>query len=328
MKATPSSGALFGPDVRGSDVALGTTAALAVVLGGLLGVASTSGQPTTTEQTPIVREGEVAVAVRPVSESPPSSSPSPAVPGAPSTATPGVGAASLGPSEPLPDGVEPLGPGAPATEVPPRPADAPPPSRGPLPPRPQGGIKALPRIAPPTTSLHGLDSEAPTEPGFGVGGPGVAPGSADPETSPDDPYAYVDPALEKPGASPAQGGLVGGGGEDPAGDEGDPLAARAVVAYRQRLQRWLSSQFVVRGTGLGAAELRKLSVQARIKLDAERTVVDYTIEGKPHPALAAAAREALDDVKGQQAPPLPEHYPGPLQSWVRVTFVCTEDRCD
>lgn len=327
MRATVE---LLGPDVRPSDLVFGASVALAVVFGAGVGMAMTAVEVPASDPTPIVGAHEVAVAVRPVSV-PSGGSPGPKVFGATSDVAPSGGPPSvvpgLEPAGPASDGTEPLGPGPAATSVAPRPADAPAPTTGPLPPRPVGGIKALPRISPPTTPLDGLGGDAPTEPGFGVGGPGVAPGTADPATSPNDPYAYVDPTLEKPGGGSVGAGLVGGGGEEPTGDEGDPLAARAVAAYRQRLQRWLSDQFVVTGTGLGADALSKLSVRARIQLDADRTVVGYAIEGKPHPALEAAARKVLEDVEGQQAPPLPEHYPGPLQSWIRITFVCTEDRC-
>jgi hypothetical protein len=316
---------VFGPDILPSDILFASSVALAVFVGAALGVAMKTERPPAPE--PLLAQHEVAVAVRPVSKTPGRRSGSAVSSTTPSTAPASPSIPGLAPTAPPSDGTEPLGPGPAATAVAPRPADAPPPSTGPLPPRPVGGIKELPRIDPPTTPLDGIDPDAATEPGFGVGGPGVAPGTADPETSPNDPYAYVDPALEQPGAGDGGAGLVGGGGEEPEGDEGDPLAARAVAAYRQRLQRWLSSQFSVTGTGLSAAELGKLSVRARIKLDEDRIVIDYAIEGDPHPALDAAARKVLDDVKGQQAPALPEHYPGPLQSWIRVTFVCSEDRC-
>ncbi len=329
MRAAPwpwSPEHLLGPDIRPSDVALAISVSLAVV-GGAFSVAMTSRGAPGSEPMPIVSEHEVAIAVQPMSK-PPGRGSGGVVTGPPSTDARSPAVPGAAPIDPQPGGTDPPGPGPAATVVPPRPVDAPAAPSGSPPPRPKGGIKPLPRLAPPKTSLHGLDPNAPTEPGFGVGGPGVAPGTADPATSPNDPYAYVDPALEQPGAAYGGAGLLGGGGEESPGDEADPLAARAVAAYRQRLQRWLSRRFTVTGTGLGTAKLGKLSVRARIKLDADRTVLDYAIEGKPHPALDAAARKALDDVKGQQAPALPEHHPGPLQPWIRITFVCTEDRCD
>ena len=338
MRSTPlllPSVELLGPDVRASDLVFGIAVAVAVVVGGTLGVATAAPRSSASDTASIVAANEVVVAVRPVAKAPADASGE--TPGAtagprdPATDVPSSTTPSLPPTsdDVSQDDVEPLGPGPAATAVAERPADAPAPTTDPLPPRPEGGIKSLPRLAPPTTPVHELGSDAPTEPGFGVGGPGIAPGTADPDDSPNDPYAYVDPALEQPGAAGGVGaGLVGGGGDEPTGDDADPLAARAVAAYRQRLQRWLSEQFVVTGTGLSAAQLAKLSVRARIKLDADRNVVDYALEGKAHPAFDAAARRVLEDVKGQQAPPLPAHYPGPLQSWIRVTFVCTEDRCD
>jgi hypothetical protein len=109
---------------------------------------------------------------------------------------------------------------------------------------------------------------------------------------------------------------------------GDPLAQRAVSAYRQRLGRWLQKRFVVTDSGLSSEVLGNAKVQAKIEIDEELRVVGYEIEPGAPEAMAAAAKRALEQVVGQTVPPLPEYYPGPLQRWVRVTFVCTEDACN
>lgn len=166
----------------------------------------------------------------------------------------------------------------------------------------------------------------PTAPGFGPGGPGVAPGPGEPGQSPNDPYAYVDPSLERPGA--VADGLIGGNDIEPTAPEPNAAAARAVAAYRQRLQRWLSAHFVVSGTGLSREELRKLSIQATLIVDDHRTLVRYEVHANGNAALAVAARRALDAVVGQALPSPPEHYPGPLQRRIAVKFVCTEATCD
>jgi hypothetical protein len=205
-----------------------------------------------------------------------------------------------------------------STQVPPRPVDAPPPSAV-LPERPSGGIRGLPRIEPAESRpLPRLNELA----GFGRGGPAVAPGEADRETSPKDPYAYVDPAREDPAASGS--GMVTDG--EGAG-EGDPLAARAVAAYRQRLQRWLSLHFFVTDSGLSREALAGAKIRATLEIDDDRIVVGHSLAPGGHPALRAAAQRALERVRGQPVPEPPQHYPGPLQRSISVTFTCTEETC-
>ena len=313
-------------DLRRSDVALGVLVAGLVVGTTAAGVAEGASQPA-----PILAEGEVAVRVRPVPDAPPKiPTPTPTVTGptGPTTridpnapprdpnAIPGpssIPGAAVGPSN-----------GAPAIgSVPPRPADAPPPTNV-LPPRPRGGIKALPRVSgPEAPALPGVA----TEPGFGPGGPGVAPGTADPEDSPDDPYAYVDPSLEDPGAEPGGPGLVGG--TEPTAEPGlSPAEEHAIAIFRQRLQRWISIHFIVSGAGLTAKERDGATVRAVIVLDDTRHLVNYTVDDGGHPALRAAAEDALQVLLGTRAPEPPIHYPGPVQQRIRVTFRCTEATCD
>lgn len=309
-------------DLRRSDVALGVLVAAFVVGTTAAGIAEGASQPA-----PILAEGEVAVRVRPV---PPPRAPTPTaartVPrstGSTGSSVPADPAAIPGTSPSAGIAVGPPN-GSPAIgSVPPRPADAPPPTTV-LPPRPRGGIKPLPRVSnPEVPALPGVA----TEPGFGPGGPGVAPGTADPKDSPDDPYAYVDPSLEDPGAVAGGPGLVGG--TDPPGEPGlSPAEEHAVAIFRQRLQRWISIHFIVSNAGLTAKERDGATVRAVIVLDDTRRLVDYTVEDGGHPALRAAAEDALQVLLGTRAPEPPIHYPGPVQPRIRVTFRCTEATCD
>jgi hypothetical protein len=293
-------------DVRPSDIALGFLTAL-LVLGGTV-VSISSAELGTFDEDSVLAPGEIAVAVEPVDASAieptmdDSTSPDDAVP-IPPKASPSLAG--------------PLG----TTPVPPRPDDAPAPAPpAARPERPRDGIRGLPRIESPSEPpLVGLDDLL----GFGRGGPAVAPGDADPSTSPKDPYAYVDPSQEDPGA-------VGPGavGDDDAEPGGDPLAARALAAYRQRLQRWLSVHFFVTDSGLSRDALRKAKIRATIVIDDDRIVVGHSIQPGGHPALEAAARRALERVMGQPVPDPPEHYPGPLQRSISVTFTCTEETCN
>ena len=311
-------------DLRRSDVALGVLVAALTVGGTAAGVASGE-----IETAPLLAEGEIAVPIRPVFEpQPPRETPpprppsaSPVVPAPPEDPSPPPDAAPLGSPSSKPAVVtEPADPSLPAVgAVPPRPVDAPRPT-GTLPPRPKGGIKALPRLSnPDAPALPGIA----TEPGFGPGGPGVAPGSAEPEDSPDDPYAYVDPSLEDPTADPGAPGVVGGTEPAP-----DPAAEHAIAIFRQRLQRWISVHFVVSGAGLTAEERDGATVRAVLVLDEDRRLVDYSVDASGHPALRSAAGDALQILLGTRAPEPPEHYPGPVQRRIRVTFRCTESTCD
>jgi hypothetical protein len=289
-------------DLRRGDIALGVFTATFALACMIVGVAFV--EVSVLDEPPsFLAPGEIAVAIHPVSSS--------AVD--PSIDTASVEASTTLPSVTLPSSSH----GAPgSTLVPPRPADAPAPSAS-RPERPSGGIRSLPRIdGPKEPSLVGLDDLL----GFGRGGPAVAPGDADPAKSPNDPYAYVDPTQKDPAATGQ--GVVDGD------DAGDPLAARALAAYRQRLQGWLSAHFYVTNSGLSKDALRKAKIRATLEITEARIVVGHTIEPGGHPALEAAARRALDRVMGQPVPEPPQHYPGPLQRSISVTFTCTEDTCN
>jgi hypothetical protein len=138
----------------------------------------------------------------------------------------------------------------------------------------------------------------------------------------------VDPATEDPNAPPNSGVVSDDDADANPNGTMDPLAARALAAYRQRLGHWLQQRFVLRDSGLSKEFLAKAVIRAKIEVSDEGVVIGYAIDPGGHPKLEAAARAALESVKGQRVPELPEHYPGPLQRWVRVKFVCTEDLCN
>lgn len=112
------------------------------------------------------------------------------------------------------------------------------------------------------------------------------------------------------------------------GTETDPLKARAVDLYRQRIIAWFSSRFRVAGSGLSQDELTKLRASASVELSADRHVKGYTLRSSGNPAFDAAARQTLDGAKGDAIPPPPENYPDTLQGSIQLTFVCRENRCD
>ncbi len=112
------------------------------------------------------------------------------------------------------------------------------------------------------------------------------------------------------------------------GTETDPLKARAVDLYRQRIIGWFASRFRVSGSGLSAADLARYKVGATVELSSDRHVSGYAITPSGNAAFDAAAHAALESAKGQQIPPPPENYPEMVQSAIHLTFVCREGRCD
>lgn len=170
--------------------------------------------------------------------------------------------------------------------------------------------------------------------------PPIAPETVPPPTSeppkprrprPNKPAQPQPPGEPPPSDEPAPEGAATDGGTDTEGDGGggpDPLGARAIAAYRERLIQWLAARFEVRGSGLTREELGRMRVSARIEISEDGLVQDYTILSADHPAFEAAARVALDAIKGEPVPPPPEYYPGALQRRIKVTFVCTDSTCD
>lgn len=112
------------------------------------------------------------------------------------------------------------------------------------------------------------------------------------------------------------------------GTEKDPLKARAVDLYRDRIRSWFSRRFRVSGSGLGAEEITKYRVSATISISTDRTVTSYDIVPSGHDAFDRAARVALDGAKGEAIPPPPENYPDIVQTRISLTFTCTPERCD
>ncbi len=152
-----------------------------------------------------------------------------------------------------------------------------------------------------------------------------------PETMkpPETPPPETTPPTPEPGppAEPTEP-VSDGEGEGPPSRGRDPLGDKAIAAYRERLIRWLSARFEVRGSGLTRAQLETMRAKAQIDISEDARVVGYTIVSADHPAFDAAARAALDAVKGEPVPPPPEFYPGALQRRIKVTFVCMESTCD
>lgn len=112
------------------------------------------------------------------------------------------------------------------------------------------------------------------------------------------------------------------------GKEMDPLKARAVDIYRDKIRGWFSRRFRVSGSGLSPEDIVKYRVSATVHLSNGRSVADYSIVPCGQVAFDEAARRALDSAKGDALPPPPENYPDIAQAQISLTFTCTPERCD
>jgi outer membrane biosynthesis protein TonB len=112
------------------------------------------------------------------------------------------------------------------------------------------------------------------------------------------------------------------------GKEMDPLKARAVDLYRDKIRGWFSRRFRVSGSGLSPEEIVKVRVSATVSLSNGRSVADFSIVSSGQPAFDNAARKALEGAKGEELPPPPENYPDIVQTQISLTFTCTPERCD
>jgi hypothetical protein len=112
------------------------------------------------------------------------------------------------------------------------------------------------------------------------------------------------------------------------GTEEDPLKARAVDLYRQRLRSWFSSRFRVSGSGLGPDEITKIRVGASVQITPDLRVSGYSMNPSGNAAFDAAAKAMLEGAKGQTLPSPPENYPDVVQGSINITLVCTPKTCD
>jgi hypothetical protein len=128
----------------------------------------------------------------------------------------------------------------------------------------------------------------------------------------------VDPEAEEEGD---EGGAVGG-------TEKDPLKARAISLYQQKLIAWFQRGFVPPLDAIPCPTLvtLKLSVQAHI--GADHIVTGYTVSGTSGNSIFdARVRERMEKTIGQEVPPPPPNYPDLAEAKVFPTFIGKNDKC-
>jgi hypothetical protein len=158
---------------------------------------------------------------------------------------------------------------------------------------------------------------------------------ADAGTPPPPPEAEVTkkvdtPVVEEVPDAGAPANVAQEGHEDGVkeGTETDPLKARAVDLYRDKIRGWFSRRFRVSGSGLPGDEITKFRVAATVTISPDRQVVGFHIVPSGQPAFDAAARAALEGAQGDTLPPPPANYPDIVQTQISLTFTCTPERCD
>lgn len=146
-------------------------------------------------------------------------------------------------------------------------------------------------------------------------------GVDDPEATPDGDAAESAAGTALPGLDDLQGGGGGGGGVS---DDGQA----ALASYRAILRRWIADRYRVKGSGLDPEALAGKKVELTLEIDGARTITGARAASTGDAAFDDAATRSLSSLTGQTLPEPPADYPGPLQSKVRVLFICKAEACD
>ncbi len=121
----------------------------------------------------------------------------------------------------------------------------------------------------------------------------------------------ADNSANAPDSGPV-GEVVGPGGPNGSkdGTETDPLKARALDLYRQKLLAWFNSRFRLPEGQIPCDELKKLSSSVSARVGGDRSVGGFTITRPSGNAVFDAKVQAtMDNLVGQELPPPPQNYP-------------------
>ena len=113
------------------------------------------------------------------------------------------------------------------------------------------------------------------------------------------------------------------------GTETDPLKARAVDLYRNRILAWFNARFRPPVDQIPCAELKELGASVTVLVGGDRSVSSYTITRPSGNAIFdGKVRSTLDALIGQELPPPPPLYPDILGSAVHPRLSGAGARCD
>jgi outer membrane biosynthesis protein TonB len=126
-----------------------------------------------------------------------------------------------------------------------------------------------------------------------------------------------DPNAEDEGA---EEGAVGG-------TEKDPLKARAISLYQQKLIAWFQRGFIPPLDAIPCPTLVTLKVKVVATIGPDRVVTAYTVTGTSGNSIFdARVRERMDKTIGQEVPPPPPNYPDLAEARVFPAFT-GKDSC-
>ena len=101
----------------------------------------------------------------------------------------------------------------------------------------------------------------------------------------------------------------------PDGTETDPLKARAVDLYKQKIAAWFNSRFKQPVDAIPCDTLKGLSARVRVSVGGERAITGFALTGSSGNAVFDGKVSAfLAGIVGQQLPPPPPLYPDILES--------------
>ena len=112
------------------------------------------------------------------------------------------------------------------------------------------------------------------------------------------------------------------------GKEKDPLKARAVDVYQQKLINWFKQGFTLPLDELDCATLVGLTARVTAQIGPGREVTGYTLESSGNPIFDARVRLAMEGRVGEIVPPPPPNYPELLEPVVHPTFQGKNEKCN
>jgi hypothetical protein len=128
-----------------------------------------------------------------------------------------------------------------------------------------------------------------------------------------------------PDTSPGPAASVAGAADGvKEGTETDPLKARQIDLYKQRIDRWFTMHFNVRGK-LAFDTLKTLSAGVVVTIAPDRTVASFAItRPSGNEVFDGELRSSLNSIRanGLELPPPPEAYPDILGQTLSLNFMC------
>ena len=114
------------------------------------------------------------------------------------------------------------------------------------------------------------------------------------------------------------------------GTETDPLKARAVSQYEQKLINWFNSRFKPPGSDeIPCEELKRLSSGVSVSVGGDRTVSSFSVTRPSGNAIFdARVQSTLQGTVGAELPPPPPLYPDILPPSIRPTFSGKASKCE